>query len=87
MNRTSASNQPRVLDKRDELIVVGPADNYRIELDAGEIFGGLVDACQHLRQGIEAGERLKAIGSQRVEADSQPMQAGLDAALAPGRRA
>ncbi len=66
----------RPLDERDELVVVDAADHDRVDLErceAGPRRG--LDAAQHARQLVEAGELLEPVGPQRVEADRDPVEA------------
>ena len=78
----------RVLEQRNQLVFVRAANDHRIELDARRSSSTASSMpASTCGKRIEARERLKAIGAQRVEADRQAMQPGAGAARARARRA
>ena len=77
MNRTSAPMARRVLEQRHDLIVVRASQDHAVDFDVVEVRTCGVDPGQHARQLLEAGERLKAVCAQGVEADGDPVQTGV----------
>ena len=63
------------LDQSHELVVIGAADDDGVELEAGEERRGGADAGEHAIELVQAGELLKPIAVQRIQADRQAMKA------------
>ena len=78
MNRTSASIAPAELHEVDQLVVVDPPDDHGVELETREPRrpDGL-DAPQHRGVLVPPRERPEAVGPEGVEADRDPVEAGL----------
>ena len=63
----------RKLQQRDQLVVIHAAHHHRVDLEAGERIDRGVDAGQHPREFIEAGELHEAFALEGVEADGKAM--------------
>ena len=61
----------------DQLVVVDAANDDGVDLEAGKERRGGVDALEHAIELVVARQVAEALGSQRVEADGQPVQAGV----------
>ena len=64
----------RVFEERHQFVVVRAADDHRVELDVSKYLTASSMPASTCAQRIEPRERLKAIGTQRVEADRQTVQ-------------